>query len=90
MLRSGRTVIKSYAASINDYVKKGALFSAGELYMPVRLKSAGANSLDALIENGVDHIELRMFDLNPSAPLGIDGRDLEFAHLLMIFLISLL
>ena len=30
-----------------------------------------------------------MFDLNPAAPLGIDGRDLQFAHLLMLYLLSL-
>ena len=29
-----------------------------------------------------------MFDLNPSAPLGIDERDLEFAHLLILYLLS--
>ena len=46
------------------------------------------NSLENLAANGVDHIELRMFDLNPSAPLGIDGRDLEFAHLLILYLLS--
>ena len=46
-------------------------------------------SLENLAANGVDHIELRMFDLDPSAPLGIDGRDLEFAHLLILYLLSL-
>ena len=83
------TDIKSYAASINEYVRKGALFSAGELYMPVRLKSAGTNSLDALTQNGVDHIELRMFDLNPLSPVGVFKEDLEFAHYFLLYLLSL-
>ena len=83
------TDIKSYARSINEYVEKGALFSAGELYMPVRLKSAGANSLEALVTGGVDHIELRMFDLNPLSPVGVFKEDLEFAHYFLLYLISL-
>ncbi|MBQ6558487.1 MAG: hypothetical protein IJL81_03845, partial [Clostridia bacterium] len=83
------TDIKSYAASINEYVRKGALFSAGELYMPVRLKSAGTNSLDALTQNGVDHIELRMFDLNPLSTVGVFKEDLEFAHYFLLYLLSL-
>ncbi|MBQ9894681.1 MAG: glutathione synthase [Ruminococcus sp.] len=81
--------LKAFTDSIKNYIKEGTLYSASELYMPIRLKPKGINSLDDLAENGVDHIELRMFDLNPSAPLGIDRRDLEFAHLLMLFLISI-
>lgn len=83
------TDIRSYAESINRYVEKGALFSAGELYLPVRLKSAGANSLDALAAEGVDHIELRMFDLNPLSPVGIFKEDLEFAHYFLLYLLTL-
>lgn len=81
--------IESFCISIDEYIKKGLLFSASELYLPIRMKPKGANSLDALRENGVDHIELRMFDLDPRSPLGINERDLKFAHLLMIYLLTL-
>lgn len=81
--------LSAFTDSIRRYVDSGALYSASELYLPVRLKPQGVNSLESLAENGVDHIELRMFDLNPEAPLGIDGRDLKFAHLLMLWLLSL-
>ena len=80
--------LKAFTDSIREHIEAGALYSASELYLPVRLKPRGTNSLEKLASDGVDHIELRMFDLNPSAPLGIDGRDLEFAHLLIIYLIS--
>lgn len=80
--------LKAFIDSIRYYVNKGALFSASELYLPVRLKPRGVNNLDNL-ENGVSHIELRMFDLNPFEPLGISRCDLEFAHLLILYLISL-
>ena len=81
--------IRAFADSISSYVDRGELFSASELYLPIRLKPRGENSLGNLARNGVDHIELRMFDLDPSAPLGIDGKNLEFAHAFMIYLLSL-
>ena len=39
--------------------------------------------------NGISHIELRMFDLNPLEPLGINADDLRFAHLLIMYLSEL-
>ena len=81
--------LHSFTESIRKYIRAGLLHSASELYLPVRLKPRGENSLESLSENGVDHIELRMFDLNPAAPLGMDARDLQFAHLLMLYLLSL-
>ena len=81
--------IESFCESVDNYIQKGMLFSASELYLPIRMKPRGENRLAALKENGVDHIELRMFDLNPRAPLGIDERDLKFAYLLMIYLLTL-
>lgn len=81
--------LKTFTGSIKKHIVTGSLYSASEIYLPVRLKPKGINTLENLAENGVDHIELRMFDLNPSAPLGIDGRDLEFAHLLILWLLTL-
>lgn len=78
--------IDSYVDSIQRYVDTGLLKAASELYFPIRLKSKGENNLDTLRERGVDHIELRMFDLNPLAEAGIEERDILFAQLLMIWL----
>lgn len=80
--------LRTFTGSIKKHIITGSLYSASELYLPIRLKPKGVNSLERLAEFGVDHIELRMFDINPSAPLGIDGRDLEFAHLLILYLLS--
>lgn len=78
--------VENYCASIKRYINKGVLFSEGELYLPVRIKSKGQNSLDRLKEEGVDHIELRMFDINPLDQVGIKIDDLKFAYLLLIYL----
>lgn len=82
------TSLDRYVDSIQRYVEDGLLRYATELYYPIRLKPAGENRLDALRE-GVNHIELRMVDLNPLAPAGIDVRDVEFIHLFLLWLASL-
>lgn len=80
--------IMSYADSIQKYVDKGLLKAASELYYPIRLKPAGENNLDFLRKNGVNHIELRMFDLNPLTEAGLEEKDVVFAQLLMVWLAS--
>lgn len=82
------TSIEAYVGSIQRYVNEGFLASPSELYYPIRLKSKGVYSMEGLLENGVSHIELRMFDLNPLIPVGLDVRDVEFAQYLLIWLIS--
>lgn len=76
----------AYADSIRIYVEKGYLQAPSELYYPVRLKPRGRNNLAALRENGIDHIELRMFDLNPYAESCVEEKDVRFAHLLILWL----
>ena len=80
--------IDAYAESIRSYVDKGLLKAPSELYYPIRLKPKGENNLERLQSLGVDHIELRMFDLNPLAEAGVDERDIVFAQLLMVWLAS--
>lgn len=82
------TNLTRYADSIQRYVDDGLIRYATELYYPIRLKPAGENRLDAL-RQGVNHIELRMVDLNPFAPAGIDVRDVEFIHLFLLWLASM-
>lgn len=80
--------LEKYADSIQTYVDDGALAAPSELYYPIRLKPNGINSLTSLRENGANHIELRMFDLNPFEEVGLDIRDVKFAHLMLIWLAS--
>ncbi len=80
------TNLHTFGEGIQEYIRKGLLFSVSELYLPVRLKPKGENTLASLVQNGVDHIELRMFDLNPLYPLGVNRNDLFFAHLLILYL----
>ncbi len=78
----------AYTDSIQRYVTDGWIQAPSELYYPIRLKPSGNNTLERLRQYGVNHIELRMFDLNPFAPAGVDVRDIKFAHLMMVWLAS--
>lgn len=78
--------LSAYVDSMEEYVKDGLISYPSELYYPIRLKPPGANSLDALREKGVNHIELRMVDLNPLTKAGLDVRDLRFIQLLLVWL----
>lgn len=80
--------VRAYADSIQKYVDRGLLKAPSELYYPIRLKPRGENGLEALRRHGADHIELRMFDLNPLAEVGVEARDVRFAQLLMVWLTS--
>lgn len=78
-----------YTDSIEKYVSDGWISAPSELYYPIRLKPKGPNRLDTLRERGVNHIELRMIDLNPLRPECIDLKDLKFTHLLILWLMAL-
>ena len=80
--------ITSYAGSIQRYLNSGTLAGVGELYYPIRLKPKGANRLNNLVQNGVNHIELRNVDINPFSPSGLDVRDLQFLELLVLWIYS--
>ena len=80
--------ILSYAESIQKYLNDHTLAGAGELYYPIRLKPKGANRLNNLVQNGVNHIELRNIDINPFADEGLDVRDLQFIELLCLWIFA--
>lgn len=80
--------ISSYVKSMQRYVDEGYIAAPTELYYPIRLKSYGKNNLKRLEEEGVSHIELRMVDLNPLSPAGLELMDLEFIHLLLVWIMS--
>ena len=78
--------MRAYADIIQRYVDEGLLRVTKELYYPIRLKPSGVNNLLRLRSEGVNHIELRMFDLNPLVPAGVDERDIRFAQLFLVWL----
>ncbi len=45
---------------------------------PKRVVKSGERPLDALINGGIEYVEVRALDLNPYLPLGIDGVEVRF------------
>ena len=81
--------IEAYTERIRQYIRDGAIVSPSELYYPIRLKPKGENRLDHLSSSGVNHIELRMLDVNPLTPVGIFEEDIAFIQLFILYLMSL-
>lgn len=81
--------LDSYINSIVDLVQQGELYSTAEFYTPVRLKPKGKYLMRNLREGGVNHIELRMFDLNPLDKNGMSKKDMELIEYFLIYLSTL-
>ena len=77
--------VDAYANAIRGYVKRGQIAAPSELYYPVRLKPRGANRLETLVAEGIDHIELRCVDLNPLVGGLVDVRDVMFIQLFFLW-----
>lgn len=80
--------LEDYVHSIYTYIDTKQLIAASELYYPVRLKPAGENTLEHLLNNGINHVELRMLDVNPLCREGVFETDLNFIQLLAVYLTS--
>lgn len=81
--------LDKYMKSFQWYIDKGWIQSPSELYYPVRVKPRGENSLKNLQKNGINHVEFRMFDVNPLAQVGVDERDVMFVQLMMGWFLSM-
>ncbi len=80
--------INDYIQDLQNLVQSKDLLSAKEFYSPVRIKSAqGENQLQSLLENGIDYLELRMFDLNPLYKNGISLQTMKFIHLFLVYML---
>ena len=78
-----------YVDSIREMIKVGELKHECELYSPIRLKARRGHSLKEIEQNGIDFIELRMFDLNPFDSAGFALCDIKFVQLLIVYIMSL-
>jgi len=70
-------------AQLNDHL----LQIANEYYFPIRMKPTphDGSFLDGLKTTGVSYIELRLLDINPHTPTGVDSLSLHFSHLFILY-----
>lgn len=79
------TNLDRYIARIEQGVKQGVLTSDYEFHGPVRFK--GNRNLKDLPKKGIEYLELRMLDLDPSSSVGIRSDTLRFIRLLASYFI---
>ena len=78
--------LDAYINSIVETVRRGDLYSSSEFYSQVRLKPRGKYLMKNLRAQGVNHIELRMFDLNPLDKNGMSKSDMELMEYFLLYL----
>lgn len=79
--------VEKYVETLEHWVIEGKLIAEKEFYSNVRLR--GAKKAREFLDNGIQYLEFRLFDLNPFEPYGINLEDAKFIHhfiLLMIWL----
>ncbi len=72
----------------NRQVNANILQSEAEFYSSIRAKRvppSGENFLACLLEQGVQYIEVRLLDVNPFLPLGIDAEQIKFLDAFLLF-----
>ena len=71
----------------SDQLSTNYLQIENELYAQFRLqqqKEPGENLVDALRKRGPGHIEIRLLDIDPECPGGVDRHSIGFLHLAML------
>ena len=69
-------------------VNANVLQSEAEFYSTIRAKrvpAPGQNFLNCLLDEGVQYIEVRLLDVNPYLPLGIDERQIKFLDIFLTY-----
>ncbi len=69
-------------------VNGSILQSEAEFYSSIRAKCVppkGHNFLAELLERGVEYIEVRLLDVNPYLPLGIDDQQIRFLDAFLVY-----
>ncbi|MGT2756665.1 bifunctional glutamate--cysteine ligase GshA/glutathione synthetase GshB [Streptococcus ovuberis] len=79
--------LEAYVTSLRALVEQGDLIAEKELYESVRFR--GSQSVQDLLDKGIQYVEFRIFDLNPFAPYGLTTDDARFIHLFLMGLLWL-
>ena len=69
-------------------VNTSILQAEAEFYTTIRAKRVpppGTNFLKILRDDGVDYVEVRLLDVNPYVPLGIDAEEIYFLDVFLLY-----
>lgn len=77
--------LENYISDLEGYVQSGQLSAEKEFYSAVRLR--GSKFVRDYLENGIQYMEFRSFDLNPFDHLAISQETIDTVHLFILSLI---
>lgn len=77
--------LQDYVRTLEDAVTSGQLIAEKEFYSPVRFR--GAKRARDLLTHGIRYLEIRLFDLNPFAPYGIELADARLIHAFLLHML---
>ncbi len=80
--------LEEYVSQMRNGIDKGILQKESEYYAPLRFKNSKGikgSMLDALEADGVEYLELRMFDLNPYESYGVTEDQMYLTHLFLVY-----
>ena len=70
--------LEGYRRDLDEHIRSGKLLNPNELYLPIRLK------MNPETEE-ISHIEIRLLDLDPFDPIGLDPASLKLIHLFILY-----
>ena len=76
--------LNDYVTTLEQAVNSGQLIAEKEFYSNVRLR--GAKHARELLQNGIQYLEFRLFDLNPFEAYGIALNDAKFVHYFILLM----
>ncbi|GBF48934.1 glutamate--cysteine ligase [Leptospira ryugenii] len=79
---------KNFSSTSQEQLNDNILQIENELYSLVRPKQIPKGEervLDALSTRGVEYLEIRLLDVLPFSPIGVDETELRFVHLLLLY-----
>lgn len=80
--------VEDYIRDLQALVNSKELLSMREYYCSVRIKpEKGKDLVQALVQDGIAYLELRMIDLNPLYKIGVSKETLKFVHLFLLFML---
>ncbi|WP_225425018.1 hypothetical protein [Lentilactobacillus parafarraginis] len=83
-LKKDYRTVSDYVNNIESNIKSGKLFSEAEYHASVRLKTMHGD-LTNMVKHGVDYIELRMLDLDPTTALSVRTNTIRFFRILLSY-----
>lgn len=85
--RVGYDSLAGHFAKLQEFMDNGTYYSMKEFFGPVRLRHHNQDTRDiqGTLQNGVDYLEFRNFDLDPLSRTGISDDTINFLELLMLY-----